>query len=303
MVTAEASNVREPGNGTTEQAEVSPARRFGWLLRRELWESRSLYLAPLAVAGLALVGGVIGVIRLAQKMSDGAALAPDAIREPFLLVSLLIMATTFLVGIVYAFDALQSERRDRSILFWKSLPVSDLATVLAKAAFPLAILPVLTVVLAVIVHLAMLLAGSAALLAQGQGAAALWSQVDPVGTVSMLLYHMLVVHALWHAPFYGWMFLVSAWARRVPWLWAILPPLAIAVVEHVAFGTSVFTRLLMYRLGGESPGAEHGPASGSMDPMAAPADLLVRPGMWLGLALTALFLALAVRLRRRRGPA
>ena len=51
------------------------------------------------------------------------------------------MLTAFLVGVFYCLDALHGERRDRSILFWKSLPVSDLTTVLAKASVPCRVLP------------------------------------------------------------------------------------------------------------------------------------------------------------------
>ena len=46
----------------------------------------------------------------------------------------------------------------------------------------------------------------------------------------LLLYHLIAVHALWWAPLWGWLLLVSAWARRAAFLWAVLPLLAIGMV-------------------------------------------------------------------------
>jgi ABC-2 type transport system permease protein len=288
--------------------EMGARRRFYWSLRRELWESRSLYLAPLAVGVLILLGSLIGALRLPEKMRAAASLAPaqrhEAIAQPFMFASLLLMATTFVVAVFYCLDALQSERRDRSILFWKSLPVSDLTTVLAKASLPLVILPLLTVAIAVAVHLVMLLVSTAVLLASGHGAAALWTEVSPPEMWLMLLYHMVTVHALWYAPIYGWLLFVSAWSQRAAWLWATLPLLAIGVVERIAFGSSLFADMMARRFAGGMEGAEFTTDSMTMAPLMQlmPGRFLASPGLWLGLAVAAAFLAGAVRLRRQRGP-
>jgi ABC-2 type transport system permease protein len=289
-------------------AEIPAMRRFAWLLRRELWESRSLYLAPLAVTGVLLLGAVIGAFHLPAKMREVAGLAPsarqEALTDPYMKASLLLMATTFVVSLFYCADALQSERRDRSILFWKSLPVSDRATVLSKAAVPFAILPLLTVGLAAIAHTAMLLLSSAALMANGQGPGMLWAHVSLPEMWLMLLYHMVTVHALWYAPIYGWLLLVSAWARRAPWLWAVLPPLAIGIVERIAFGSSVLGELLADRFGGGPGGTEFTVASRMMDPLMqmTPGTLLASAGLWLGLVAAAGCVSGAVWFRRRREP-
>jgi ABC-2 type transport system permease protein len=290
-------------------AEIPATRRFAWLLRRELWESRSIYLAPLAVTGLLLVGAAVDALQVPAKMRAVAALAPparhQALTEHYAMASLLLMATTFVVSLFYCLDALQGERRDRSILFWKSLPVSDLATVLAKATVPFVILPLLTVALAAIAHAVMLALSGAVLLASGQGPGLLWAHVSLPEMGLALLYHMVTAHALWYAPFYGWLLFVSAWARRAPWLWAILPPLALGVVEKIAFGSSVFGDLLLDRLGGGPGGMEFAAAGAMTDPLAqvTPGRFLASAGLWAGLAVAAGFLGGAVRLRRRRGPA
>jgi ABC-2 type transport system permease protein len=298
----------EPGAPQTAPAEIPALRRFAWLVRRELWESRSIYLAPLAVTGLLLLAAVPGAFQMPAKMRQAAGLAPAAqhaaLTDHYMIASLLLMVTTFVVGLFYGLDALQSERRDRSILFWKSMPVSDLATVLSKATVPFLILPLLTVVLAAIAQAVMLLLSSAVLMASGQGPGALWGHVSLPEMWLMLLYHMVTGHILWYAPIYGWFLFVSAWARRAPWLWAILPPLAIAVGEKIAFGSSVFGNLLANRFSGGPGGMEFTAASRMMDPLMhmTPGTFLASAGLWVGLAVAAGFVGGAVWLRRRRGP-
>jgi ABC-2 type transport system permease protein len=121
----------------------------------------------------------------------------------------------------------------------------------------------------------------------------------------VLLYHFLTVHGLWYAPIYGWLLLVSAWARRAPFLWAVLPPLAVAVAEKIAFNTWHFGTMVSTRMiGGGGGSEEFTTAFLSMDPLMhfSPGAFLMSPGLWIGLAVAAAFLAAAVRLRRYRDP-
>jgi ABC-2 type transport system permease protein len=286
---------------------ISATQRFYWSVQRELWESRSIYVAPLAVAALFLAGFLISTIHLPAKMHAALALNPmqqhELIEQPYDLASLLIMGTTFIVAVLYCLDALYGERRDRSILFWKSLPVSDLTTVLSKASIPLVVLPLLTFAITVATQWIMLLFSTAVLLGSRPSLAMLWTHLSLVHMWLMLLYHVLAIHALWYAPIFGWLLLVSGWARRMAFLWAALPLLAIGFVEKIAFNTSHFVTMLMYRMGGPE-GAASTAGSMSMDSMTqvTPGQFLMRPGLWIGLAVTAVFLAAAVRLRRYREP-
>ena len=288
-------------------AAIPATRRMYWSVRRELWESRSIYIAPLAVAALSLFGFVISMIHLPDKMRAALTLNPmqqqELIARPYNFVALLLMGTTFVVGVFYCLDALHGERRDRSILFWKSLPVSDLTTVLAKASIPLVVLPLLTFAITVITQLIMLLLSSAVLLGSGLSVATLWSRLSLFQMSLLLLYHLVTVHALWYAPIYCWLLLVSGWARRAVYLWAALPFLAIALVEKIAFNTSFFAAMLGHRMNG-GPEAVTAANGLPMDPMTnlTPGHFLGSLGLWIGLALAAAFLAAAVRLRRHRGP-
>jgi ABC-2 type transport system permease protein len=283
---------------------VIPATQvFCWSVRRELWENRSIYLAPLAVAAVALFG--FSLSSIAGIWEKPLRLNPAQPQAPFDMAAGLMMLTGIVVSVFYCLDALHGERRDRSILFWKSLPVSDTTTVLAKASIPLVILPLLIVAITVAMHWLMLLLSSAVVLASGQSVATLWTNVSFLRMSWLLLYHLLTAHALWPAPVYCWLLLVSGWPRRATFLWAALPVLAIAGVEQIAFHTWHFAALVGSRLIGAAPTvATTSPDMLPTDPMThiAPVHFLSSPGLWIGLALAAVFLAAAVRLRRYQGP-
>src|SRR5260370_3591211 len=172
-----------------------------WTIRRELWENRSITIAPLAVAAFALFVLLMTAFGLPRKMRNlptlDAAKQHVAVVSPFNVAPTAIMVTTILVGIFYSLDALYGERRDRSILFWKSLPVSDLTTVLSKAAIPLGVLPLITFAMTAATQRIMLLINSAVLLGRGLSAATLWPQLSLGRMWLMLLYLPLTVPPLW----------------------------------------------------------------------------------------------------------
>jgi ABC-2 type transport system permease protein len=287
---------------------ISPGRRLLWSVRRELWENRSLYLAPLAVAALFIAGYLISTLRMVSRIHAGLGLNPlqqqQALEQPYTVAALLIMGATFIVSFFYCLDALYGERRDRSILFWKSLPVSDLTTVLSKFSIALVFLPLVTFAITVVTWWVTLLLSSLILLAGGQSVAGLWSDLSLFQMSGMLLYHLLAYHSLWWAPIYAWLFLVSAWARRTPFLWAVLPPIAIAAVEKIAFSSSHFASMLGRRFSGGGQSAGFEPGHMSMVPLSqlGLGQFLINPGLWSGLLIAAVFLAGAVRLRRYREP-
>lgn len=290
---------------TMAPANIAPMRLFLWSVRRELWENRYLYLAPLAVAALIVVGFALGLVALPDKLRAAAALDAlhqhQRIEQPYTFAALLLMATTLLVGMFYCLDALYGERRDRSVLFWKSLPVSDLTTVLAKASIPFVVLPLLTWVITVGTQAIMLLLAEGRLMGTG---VSVWSHLSFGQMAWILFFHLLVGHGFWYAPFWGWLLLCSAWSRRAPYLWATLPLLAVGLVEKIAFNSSYFGGWLAYRFMG-GPGVAQPSGNGMTMASLTPASLavyLASPGFWFGLALAAAFLAAAVRLRRAQGP-
>ena len=282
---------------------MSETRPLYWSIRRELWENRSIYIAPLVVAGVVLLGFLIATIGRAVATADPAQRAAVLVERNNFAAGV-IMATAFIVGVFYCLDALHGERRDRSILFWKSLPVSDLTTVLSKASIPLVVLPLLTFAIIVVMQLIMLLLSTAVLLMSGLGVATLWTPLPLFQMSLVLLYHLVTVHVLWHAPIYAWLLLVSGWARRAVFLWAVLPVVAIQIVEKIAFNTSYIAAILGHRLAGPEGFHFTAPGSAPVHPLMTfdPAKFLSTPGLWIGLAFAAAFLAAAARLRRYREP-
>jgi ABC-2 type transport system permease protein len=300
------SNVmpESPQESQAGASAVIPAtRRLYWSIRREIWEHRSIYIAPLAAAALFVVSFLIALphhMRGVKNIDQ----AQKVLEMPYELAAGLIMGTAFIVGIFYALDALYGERRDRSILFWKSLPVSDLIAVLSKFSIPLVVLPLLSFAIAVVTQFLMLLLSSAILLGSGLNVGTLWTRMSFLHMSLILLYHILTVHGLWYAPLYGWLLLISAWAPRAPFLWAFLPPFVIWGVETITFRTPHFLAMLRYRLAGPEPSTTTRPGGNMMDMLSAltPVQFFSTPGLWIGLAFTVVFLAVAVRLRRNREP-
>jgi ABC-2 type transport system permease protein len=285
----------------------APVRPFYWSVRRELWESRSLYLAPLIAAGVVLLGFLIGVTRLPAILRAIAGLDPerqgDRLAIPFHIVSVAVVVTSLIVAVFYCLGALYNERRDRNILFWKSLPVSDLITVLSKASLPIIGLPIIAAATVGAVQLIMLLLSTLVLWMNGLDARILWTRAPLLDAYETLLYGLPVL-SLWYAPIYGWLLLVSAWAKRAPFLWALLTPLALCLVEQIAFDTHNLASLLGYRLGGVFKIAftDRAPGEGGGQMHADPVGFLTSPGLWTGLIFAAACLAGAIWLRRRREP-
>jgi ABC-2 type transport system permease protein len=285
---------------------VSPTRPMYWSVRRELWENRSIYLAPLAVAAFVLFGMMISTIGMPARRRALLMLAPAQQRarigQPYDIAAVILIGIAFIVAAFYCLDALHGERRDRSILFWKSLPVSDRITVLSKATIPLVVLPLIIFAIIVTTQFLMLLWSSVVLLPSGL-AGTTWTRFNLLQQSLILLYG-LITFSLWQAPIYGWLLLVSAWARRAAILWAVLPPLAAGVLEKMAFNTSHVASLVKYRFIGHVARAFAVTAHGRIDslPQLTPGQFLTTPGLWIGLTLAAMFLAAAVRLRRNREP-
>jgi ABC-2 type transport system permease protein len=300
----------------SENPEVSglgyygaPTRPLYWSVWRELWENRSIYIVPLIVAAVQVFAFAISTIGLAERRRAVLLLDPAkqgaTIEQPYDMAAIMMLFTVFIVGAFYCLDALHGERRDRSILFWKSLPVSDLTTVLSKAIIPLAVLPVIAFAFTTCVQLIMLLITSANLLMHGMSPATTWAHF-PVFQNWLVLLYGLIALALWHAPIYGWLLLVSGWARRATFLWAVLPFIVIQIFEKITFNTSYFSKLVQHRLMGFAPHAFgfHGGDHPTIDSLLqlTPGRYLSSPGLWGGLLVAAAFIVAAVRLRRYRGP-
>jgi ABC-2 type transport system permease protein len=287
-------------------------RPFYWSVRRELWDNPSIYIAPLIAAGVVLLGCVITAFHLPQLRRAALLLEPTrrraAIEAPYDIAALMIMFTAFIVAIFYCLDALHGERRDRSILFWKSLPVSDRTTALSKAFVPLVILPLLTFVIVQVTQLIMLLISTLALAPSGLASTTFANL--PIFRLWGILFYFLIIDALWLAPVYGWLLLVGGYARRATFLWAVLPWLGVCAIEKIVIGTSYLAEMLNRRITGsyhqafvvvQYPKNVHVPVVDRLTQL-DPLKFLSSPGLWIGLVIAAAFIIAAIQLRRYRGP-
>ena len=296
-----------PSNAALElpnesQAGSRPTQPFYWSVLRELWENHSIYIAPAIVSAIILFGSFVGCFHLPGRRQNALLLDPArrraAIELPYDVAAMMLIFTAFIIGLFYCLDALHGERRERSILFWKSLPVSDFTTVLSKATIPLLVLPVVSFAIIVVTQFIMMLISTAALLPSGL-AATTWTNFNLFQQSLVLLYGLIAI-ALWHAPIFGWALLISGWVRRATFLWAVLPLLAIGFFEKITFNTSYFASMLKDRLLGFAPEAFE--FSAHAIPRLTPGRYLSSPGLWLGLIFAVVFIAAAIRLRRYRGP-
>ena len=289
---------------------MSAQRNFHWSIRREVWENRYLYFVPAIVAIVAIVGYLVSAFHgeHAQKLRNIPALAPakqvGAASLGFSMAASVVLVSMWIAALFYALDALNAERRDRSILFWKSMPVSDLVTVASKAFVALVFAPVAAMVIAFAAQVLMFALSAIVLGAQGASPGLLWSRV-PLGTMTLIMLYGVSIHALWFAPIYAWALLTSAWARRAAFLWAVVPFFAIYVIEMLATGRSAIAALLRYRVMGAM--VEGFAVNAGREPILSlsqldPAKFFSSPNLWIGLAFAAACLAGAVRLRRYREP-
>ena len=315
----------------SEATPVAPARRpvrpFYWSIRRELWENRAVYLAPLAVAAVLLAGFLYASHSLPHElrtaMSPAAAVSPPAapghtgastvtparkaqfaIVIPYAATSFAVLATVTLVGIFYALGAFYGERRDRTVLFWKSLPVSELTTVLSKAAITLIVLPLVAIGVAVATQLLMLAWSIGVVALAGLDPADLWGRTHLPAIMTITVYGFATL-AIWWAPVAGWLLLVSSWAKRMTVLWAVAPPAALSLFEFLAFRTDHLWRLITGRLHGGDDAFQSPPSGPGFDIdrlIPDPLRFASDPGVWGGLAFFAACLAACVWLRRRREP-
>jgi len=290
----------------------SPAEVLLTLVRREFWEHRALWIAPLVVTGLLVVCTAIGRIHLGVEESatvqgEAQRVAVLTIIQAVLAVPLYVVAM-FVVSF-YLLDCLYSERKDRSILFWKSLPVSDGLTVCAKLLVALVVVPLGVFVLALLAHLLCTAVLGLRVVSGSVPAVFTWSTYEWLRTgLVMLLVTLLAV--LWYAPLAAYLLLMSAWVRRAPVLLATLPLVIGPILEWVAFGTRHFMDFINYRLNGiwwllgvhnTHIVTKHGLYSvGTALEVLDFHSVLTSVDLWLGLAVCAALVYAVIRIRRFR---
>jgi ABC-2 type transport system permease protein len=281
-----------------------------WLVRREIWENRAIWMIPTVLGGFLILASLFGRI---DAMSIPLQMPNPNVSHVFLVtVAATFVAVMSIYSTWYLLDCLYADRRDRSVLFWKSLPISDTATVMSKLATALLVLPAVYFVAAdlstaVMAFIISIRAGIGGALWHG-GA---WLQLQ------VLWLYAIATAALWYLPVAGYLLVVSAWAKRAVMLWSILPPLALIIAERWFFGTHHVAQQVAERLLGWIPAAfQVNPGSTAwvtttvgQDTIQTPASIgglinlgefLTSPATWVGAVIGAALTVCAVLLRMRR---
>lgn len=280
------------------------------LVRREFWEHRALYIAPLVVAGLLVFSVLAGAVFGHGDMHFDFSRPHLTTQAIFAMAVLSFTVPQFLVMLVmlffYLIDCLYTERKDRSILFWKSMPVSDTATVLSKLLVALIVVPIGVFLLTIVTDLIV-----AAIVAIGvSGGFHFWDTSTWIKLRAAMVPGLFIV-MLWYAPVFGYLLLVSAWARRNVFLWAALPPFLLLLIENRALGTGYVATFLQYRLSGvwrhfggggidDPDTSDRLPDVGSMFEAVGATRALADVDLWLGLLAAALLVFGAIRIRLYR---
>lgn len=296
------------------------------LLERELWEHRSIYVVPIVVAIIMTLAALTGQVSInGMEHVDigivGASNMPDNARAAVLSGIMIGLSTTFvfsmwILTIFYALDSLYAERKDRSILFWRSMPSTDLETVLSKLLTAMLVIPLVTFAMILVTHLAVLLFASVWVAARGgSGLTLIWGSVPFFDNWTATLIFVLAL-PLWLSPFIGWFLFISAFTKRSPFLTAFLPIAILPMLENMLFDTAVFAEAFfvrsikmplfidpgtMERLFEEGDGfALLADAQLSLLGLMDLSGFLTNPGLWLGLIVCGLFTAAAIYVRRYR---
>jgi ABC-2 type transport system permease protein len=296
--------------------------RFIWLIRREIWEHKAIWIAPSVVIAclvlLVVTGNVhLGPIGTMEGNATFGAFPPD-VQQKLLLMAYagLALVVDMVMGIIaffYALDSLYADRRDRSVLFWKSLPLSDSETVLSKFAVAAIVIPLVSLLGAFVAQFVVAAGGSVKLAMSGLSAGIMWQPEAILGGMT-IAFLWCVTAILWYAPVIAYLMLASAWAPKGPFLWAVLPPVAILLLERVVLYSQYVSdfiagrlfglyKLLGRREGGDMSDVEAGSEVtklSNIDLVGSLKEFYSSPDLWLGVVAAALLLAAAMWVRRYR---
>jgi ABC-2 type transport system permease protein len=289
---------------------------FVWLVRREFWENRAIWIMPAVIGIVLMLAALFGRVHLDFPVvtPDQTLVVGGTVLFAFGVVFFLVMS---IYSSWYLLDCLYADRKDRSILFWKSMPITDTATVLAKLFTGLIAIP--AVYFAAADATTLLVSFILSVRTPSTLGAALW-QPDLWLQLQALWTYLIITTAIWYLPFAGWFLLVSAYARRAVMLLSVAVPLALYLLERWFFGTHVFgsaiaERAMDYAAYAFRDMSGHAgwvttiidnnaiTTPRSVWQLLDPAGFLASGATWAGVLVGALFILGAVQLRLRRAEA
>jgi ABC-2 type transport system permease protein len=295
------------------------------MIKREIWEHRSIFVTPIAIGSVVSLGVLMmlmfasGLAAELDKVIFGAQnLVGEAERKAVLTVFFLGTSWIFVVALAfltvfYSLDSLYAERKDKSILFWRSLPVTDAETVISKLLTAMLVIPAIMAVGIFATHLInLIVTGIWVAMKGGDAGTLIWGSVSLFDNWATA-FIVLVASGIWMSPFIGWFLFVSTWSKRMPILMAFMPPIVIALGEGIIFRSHIFLKAVtargemtpLFKIGNleqffeEEQWREGVGALTLLDKI----DLIgffTSPALWGGLLVCALFVSGAIYVRRYR---
>ena len=215
-------------------------------IKKELWEFNGmLKWVPITLAGvfifIPLLSVLLNGINMQAVLHEVGHIAEelerltqmqqtDRLSEIFFVSAMALftpfIAIGFIVQVYYFITCLFDERRDQSVMFWRSLPVSDGMTIASKLLTGAIVIPVIFFGAATLLMLLMLVLAFAVSVILSVGYdISLWSWFANAGIISGIgyIWLSLVPIAVWLLPLYSWLMLASVYANKAPFLWAVLP--------------------------------------------------------------------------------
>lgn len=317
-------------------------KTFYWLIKREFWEHRGGFLwAPVVTGSIFLVLNLMAIItaevlsarhgvhiggndiQMMMRHADAGDLAQVGAAADVAMISSMGMIG-IVMGIVvlfYCLGSLYDDRRDRSILFWKSLPVSNTNTVLSKVVSAAVLAPVIAVLVSIACGLLQLVMFAIVLSFHGLNVWQVLTLTHPIRAVAWLLSN-IPLYALWALPAIGWLMLCSSGARSKPFLWAVAVPVLLGLLvswfgimglfneSSAWFWTNIVQRALLSVFPGSNlvfdrhstlnmGGLDDNDPLAVLSPMHT-YGLLASPALWIGVIAGAVLIAGAVWFRRVR---
>lgn len=316
-------------------------KAFMTLIQREYWENRgSFAITPVAIGGFFIVVLIFALFGSQAWINDGdhtmtgirisgvevsgfdffAGMTKEFAQVPlaervrawtiaFFGLSGMFKLVMVFVSTFYLLGALYDDRRDRSILFWKSLPVSDLTTVSSKVATVFLLIPLFYITAMLLTFLFIMIIGSiVALISGGSVWASIWEPA-PFLSITLKIFYGHLIQTLWAAPLLGWLLFVSSWTKRKPILMATIPIGVLAFLEFYYNRTAHLITAITERATGwvlpiDIETGRHFGSGVTLDQewnmYEHTTSLLGLAGMWWGLIIAALFFAASVFVRRYR---
>jgi len=329
---------------TSTPATITPTSRFVWLVKREFWEYRGSFMWAPAITAMVMLALFVMALVSAEIFGQQHGLNMSGIRIDelsrhldaadydkahagidfgLLAMGFPIGITLFFVTLFYCIGALYNDRADRSVLFWKSMPLSDTETVLAKVVTVAFVAPVFAIAALIALHLGFLVLMSVYMLLHGINVLSLLWSPTHLAALWVKLLVLIPVNALWALPSIGWLMMCSSYARSKPFLWGVMLPIVSGVLvswvnlmQSMSLASGWYWRNIVGRAllsmvpGGwmdtvalrelEHSGGNPPEAIANLLSFDAIGSALAAPDLWIGVAAGAAMIAAAVYFRRSR---